>query len=159
MVPAARCSLLAGFLCLARKFESLAWLGSDDQTDMSKRSIFRNLLISKSKEIYQEKKESSSFSASFAAPISPSPADLVRAVYDTKVKLSEHDVVVDLGCGDGRWIITAVTGYNCRKGNHFLSSFMIQKRLRMTFHFPGKTEKRLGIDLYTYFIHHATINI
>eukprot|EP00903_Cladosiphon_okamuranus_P010069 g9541.t2 len=40
------------------------------------------------------------------APISPSPEDLIQTVFD-HVGLGPHDVVLDLGCGDGRWVVAA----------------------------------------------------
>ncbi|CAM9395550.1 unnamed protein product [Scytosiphon promiscuus] len=40
------------------------------------------------------------------APISPSPQELIHSVYDN-VGLGPCDVVLDLGCGDGRWLLAA----------------------------------------------------
>ncbi|CAM9683332.1 unnamed protein product, partial [Hapterophycus canaliculatus] len=43
---------------------------------------------------------------SLVAPISPSPEELIQSVYEN-VGLEPRDVVLDLGCGDGRWLLAA----------------------------------------------------
>ncbi|CAM9430043.1 unnamed protein product [Pylaiella littoralis] len=46
------------------------------------------------------------------APISPSPQDLIHTVFDN-IRLSPQDVVLDLGCGDGRWLLAAALLRGC----------------------------------------------
>ncbi|CAM9902394.1 unnamed protein product [Ectocarpus sp. 6 AP-2014] len=43
---------------------------------------------------------------SLVAPISPSPESLIETVLDS-LRLEPQDIVVDLGCGDGRWLLAA----------------------------------------------------
>jgi SAM-dependent methyltransferase len=47
------------------------------------------------------------------APYIPSPQDVVDRMLEL-ADLDEHDVVYDLGCGDGRIVITAAKRYRCR---------------------------------------------
>ena len=47
------------------------------------------------------------------APYIPSPQDVVDKMLEA-AELDEHDVVFDLGCGDGRIVITAAKRYGCR---------------------------------------------
>ncbi|CEG35737.1 FAM173 family [Plasmopara halstedii] len=51
------------------------------------------------------------------APFSPSPIALIDAVWN-KIELSHtllrsDDLLVDLGCGDGRWLISGVQRFHC----------------------------------------------
>lgn len=48
-----------------------------------------------------------------AASISPSPASVISTVL-THLRLSKTSLLVDLGCGDGRWMISAALQYKCR---------------------------------------------
>lgn len=47
------------------------------------------------------------------APISPSHIDLIETVLP-KLGLTSDSLLVDLGCGDGRWIIAAANKYRCK---------------------------------------------
>jgi SAM-dependent methyltransferase len=47
------------------------------------------------------------------APFIPSPQDVVDRMLEL-AELDENDVVYDLGCGDGRIVITAAKRYGCR---------------------------------------------
>jgi SAM-dependent methyltransferase len=47
------------------------------------------------------------------APYIPSPQDVVDTMLEA-ADLDENDVVFDLGCGDGRIVITAAKRYGCR---------------------------------------------
>ena len=47
------------------------------------------------------------------APISPSQFDLIETVLP-KLGLTSDSLLVDLGCGDGRWIIAAADKYRCK---------------------------------------------
>lgn len=54
------------------------------------------------------------------APFSPSPLRVVHAVWDfldaraDTPALAPHELLVDLGCGDARWLIAGVERYTCR---------------------------------------------
>ncbi|CAM9606650.1 unnamed protein product, partial [Discosporangium mesarthrocarpum] len=50
---------------------------------------------------------------SLVAPISPTPLALVEMVLET-LSLTSDDTLVDLGCGDGRWLETAAAKAGCR---------------------------------------------
>eukprot|EP00936_MAST-01D_sp_MAST-1D-sp1_P001934 g1934.t1 len=62
------------------------------------------LLLRKTREAYA--REGAGKDANYIAPFSPSPAEMVDIVLD-RIKLSHTDVVYDLGCGDGRWLLGA----------------------------------------------------
>jgi uncharacterized protein (TIGR03000 family) len=49
------------------------------------------------------------------APYVPSPEKVVEKMLEM-AKVKEGDVVYDLGCGDGRIVITAVSKFNAKKG-------------------------------------------
>ncbi|KAK1942080.1 Protein-lysine N-methyltransferase [Phytophthora citrophthora] len=52
------------------------------------------------------------------APFSPSPTAVIDAVWrkieDNHVGLTSQDLLVDLGCGDGRWLVSGVQKFNCK---------------------------------------------
>lgn len=56
---------------------------------------------------------SKSSPSQLAAPISPTP-NLVIEVFLPLLGLSENSFLVDLGCGDGRWLIAANKQIGCR---------------------------------------------
>lgn len=51
------------------------------------------------------------------APFSPSPVGVIDAVWtkleDAQLALTSEDVLVDLGCGDGRWLVSGVKRFDC----------------------------------------------
>lgn len=47
------------------------------------------------------------------APISPTPPFVISLIVP-KLNLNRDSTVVDLGCGDGRWILAAYKEYGCR---------------------------------------------
>ncbi|KAF4033241.1 Methyltransferase domain [Phytophthora infestans] len=51
------------------------------------------------------------------APFSPSPVAVIDAVWrkieDAELSLTAEDLLVELGCGDGRWLISGVKRFNC----------------------------------------------
>ena len=47
------------------------------------------------------------------APISPSHIDLIETVLP-KLGLTSDSLLVDLGCGDGRWMVAAAERYRCK---------------------------------------------
>lgn len=52
------------------------------------------------------------------APFSPSPLALVARLWELLAEgpapLEAGDLLVDLGCGDGRWLVTGVERFGCR---------------------------------------------
>ncbi len=51
--------------------------------------------------------------STLAAPISPTP-DLIIATILPHLKLGSSSLLIDLGCGDGRWLIAATKMTNCK---------------------------------------------
>jgi len=47
------------------------------------------------------------------APISPTPPEVISRILP-KLNMTPNSTVVDLGCGDGRWILAAYKEYGCR---------------------------------------------
>ncbi|KAE8908631.1 hypothetical protein PF005_g14282 [Phytophthora fragariae] len=52
------------------------------------------------------------------APFSPSPVAVIDAVWtkleDAQLALTSEDLLVDLGCGDGRWLVSGVKRFDCK---------------------------------------------
>lgn len=52
------------------------------------------------------------------APFSPSPDAMIDAVWtylkESDLELQQDELLVDLGCGDGRWLVTGVRSFGCR---------------------------------------------
>ncbi|KAG6606582.1 FAM173 family [Phytophthora cinnamomi] len=52
------------------------------------------------------------------APFSPSPLAVIEAVWTkleyAQLALTSEDVLVDLGCGDGRWLVSGVKRFGCK---------------------------------------------
>mmetsp|Transcript_12163 Transcript_12163/g.12242 ORF Transcript_12163/g.12242 Transcript_12163/m.12242 type:complete len:170 (+) Transcript_12163:72-581(+) len=48
----------------------------------------------------------------YVAPISPTPDDLIDII-SKDIIVSSSDCVADLGCGDGRWLHSFASKYNC----------------------------------------------
>ena len=55
----------------------------------------------------------SSHEQELAAPISPTPNDIIN-LFLPHLNLGPNSLLVDLGCGDGRWLITASKLTNCK---------------------------------------------
>ena len=63
------------------------------------------LLLRKTREAYKQDPNAGA-NANYIAPFSPSPAAMIDTVLD-RLHLRTSDVVYDLGCGDGRWLLGA----------------------------------------------------
>mmetsp|Transcript_11004 Transcript_11004/g.17966 ORF Transcript_11004/g.17966 Transcript_11004/m.17966 type:complete len:130 (-) Transcript_11004:397-786(-) len=70
-----------------------------------KSSIFAGLLK-------KAREEKLSWDKNKLAPISPCPNDLIDTVLQN-VNLSQESTLIDLGCGDGRWLCHAAQRYGC----------------------------------------------
>lgn len=85
-----------------------------------RRSYLRKLVLEAAKArgvdaltLTSEKQQSSLF-----APYSPSPHNVISTIWQfvhsqSDVILHSQDLLVDLGCGDGRWLISGVKRYQC----------------------------------------------
>ncbi|EGZ09263.1 hypothetical protein PHYSODRAFT_440386, partial [Phytophthora sojae] len=64
------------------------------------------------------------------APFSPSPVGVIDAVWtkleDAQLALTSEDVLVDLGCGDGRWLVSGVKRFDCNALGVELDESLIQ---------------------------------
>ncbi|CAM9186309.1 unnamed protein product [Choristocarpus tenellus] len=63
---------------------------------------------------------------SLIAPISPSPLAVVEEVL-CMLSLSSDDVLIDLGCGDGRWLTAAAKRAGCRGWGFDLNQQLLDK--------------------------------
>lgn len=77
-------------------------------TTTATRSKIARLLVAKAKEEYSVASCSNSI-----APYSPSPMTMVEKMI-VRLQLTTEDVVYDLGCGDGRWLIAAAQQAACQ---------------------------------------------
>ena len=80
------------------------------------RNRVKNELIKLGKKKFKayQKERSSANNCEIIAPISATPPSVVVAGLTQLLKPSKEDVVCDLGCGDGRWLIQAARDYGCR---------------------------------------------
>ncbi|CAM9415592.1 unnamed protein product [Chrysoparadoxa australica] len=60
------------------------------------------------------------------APISPSPPEVITKGLD-RMMLEAKDVVVDLGCGDGRWLTEAAKRAGCSCHGYDINRDMLAK--------------------------------
>jgi len=65
------------------------------------------------------------------APFSPTPVAVIDAVW-TKIEraqlaLGERDLLVDLGCGDGRWLVSGVKRFGCNALGVELDASLVQR--------------------------------
>lgn len=72
----------------------------------------KKALLQYSKQQFSEMQQSSS-SSCLAAPISPTPNDIIT-LFLPHLNLGPNSFLVDLGCGDGRWLITATKLTKCK---------------------------------------------
>ncbi|OQS05009.1 hypothetical protein THRCLA_20736 [Thraustotheca clavata] len=74
-----------------------------------KASICRALVASAKKQFLLASEDAISI-----APYSPSPMSMVHGVWERlSEEITRNDYVVELGCGDARWIIAAVERFAC----------------------------------------------
>ena len=62
---------------------------------------------------YKEERSKANKMVEIIAPISASPDSVVKAGLQLLLPKS-HDILCDLGCGDGRWLIEAAKNFGCR---------------------------------------------
>jgi hypothetical protein len=73
----------------------------------SRKKDFLRRLVSKTRNDYKAKTHVNDI-----APFSPSPDDMVEKVL-LKLKPTAEDTMVDLGCGDARWLLQASKRFGC----------------------------------------------
>jgi cyclopropane fatty-acyl-phospholipid synthase-like methyltransferase len=73
----------------------------------SRKKDFLRRLVSKTRTDYKAKTHHNDI-----APFSPSPDDMVEKVL-LKLKPTAEDTMVDLGCGDARWLLQASKRFGC----------------------------------------------
>ena len=73
-----------------------------------------NLGKAKFKTYQQERSMANGGKVDIIAPISATPMSVVNAGLEKLLKPTNTDVLIDLGCGDGRWLIAAAKKYGCR---------------------------------------------
>ncbi|POM75436.1 membrane protein [Phytophthora palmivora] len=65
------------------------------------------------------------------APFSPSPIAVIDAVWtkieDAQMALMADDLLVDLGCGDGRWLVSGVKKFHCNALGVELDEDLVQR--------------------------------
>ncbi|GMF24667.1 unnamed protein product [Phytophthora lilii] len=65
------------------------------------------------------------------APFSPSPPALIEAVWAKLERehgaLASGDLLVDLGCGDGRWLVSGVNRFGCNALGVELDEVLVQR--------------------------------
>eukprot|EP01041_Mallomonas_annulata_P011681 gene11681-24464_t len=77
------------------------------KSNQSKLMSIKRFLIEAAEARFLESK-----SRGYIAPISPSPNDLITTVVN-EMDLCCTDLVVDLGCGDGRWLSAFASRFHC----------------------------------------------
>ncbi|CAM9736279.1 unnamed protein product, partial [Phaeothamnion confervicola] len=73
-----------------------------------RRKAIRAALIKRAADVFSK----DTAETTLIAPISPTPPALIDRVLDA-LQLTAEDVVVDLGCGDGRWLFQAAANARC----------------------------------------------
>ena len=102
--------------CCNTKHENVALNDSSKSSDTHQQTLvhrkngIKKALLRYSKQKFSEMKQSSSC---LAAPISPTPNDIIT-LFLPNLNLGPDSLLVDLGCGDGRWLITAAKLTKCK---------------------------------------------
>lgn len=81
---------------------------STEPLTVRKRAAIRQLLDATRRQWQETAQEQQ-----LVAPFSPTPLGLVHSTLE-QLRLTTDDVVVDLGCGDGRWLVEAAAVAGCR---------------------------------------------
>ncbi|KAF1320908.1 Fam173 family, partial [Globisporangium splendens] len=85
----------------------------------SRRSRVRDLVLAAAKARAQQALMLADGTTPLFAPYSPSPTSMIHIVWeflDTQQQrpaIAQDELVVDLGCGDARWLIAGVQRYQC----------------------------------------------
>lgn len=68
------------------------------------------------------------------APYSPSPHAMIDALWDylahENVTIAPQDLIVDLGCGDARWLVSGVQRFGCSALGIELDEAVVAKAMR-----------------------------
>lgn len=99
------------------------------------------------------------------APFVPSPLDVIHKMLEM-VHITPHDIVVDLGCGDGRILFAAITEYHAKQAigyeiqdhlYHQVSQKIKQKRLDSSIHIYHKSALHADLSTATVITLYLTI--
>jgi tRNA G46 methylase TrmB len=88
-------------------------------TVASQKSRVRDLVLAAAKARAQQALTLADGATPLFAPFSPSPTSVIHAVWeflDTQQQrpaIAHDELIVDLGCGDARWLIAGVQRYQC----------------------------------------------
>ena len=88
---------------------------NEEQTLATRKADVKNALLRYSKQKFSEMqlKQQSTSASTLIAPISPTPHDII-VLFIPSLNLCADSFLIDLGCGDGRWLITAATLTECK---------------------------------------------
>jgi len=82
---------------------------AEDESKLRRKKNLCSLVIRAAKKSYEGKEDG----GHYIAPYSPSPMEMVCGVWEC-VELKSSDCILEIGCGDARWIIEGVKKFECR---------------------------------------------
>jgi SAM-dependent methyltransferase len=89
--------------------------------------MLRRALIEAAQKQFAEGKVGES--ANLVAPISPTPPECICEVAK-QLSVTANDVIVDLGCGDGRWLIFFARQFGCKCYGYDLNQKLLERGLK-----------------------------
>jgi len=80
-----------------------------DDSWRSRRRAIRAAILQAAKRQFAARED-----LSLVAPISPTPAEVIWSVFTKMDTVPSDAVFIDLGCGDGRWLVAAAKRFGCK---------------------------------------------
>ncbi|KDO26231.1 hypothetical protein SPRG_08306 [Saprolegnia parasitica CBS 223.65] len=109
--------------------------------DPERKAAIRQLVVAAAKAKFQARRDAAAVSI---APYSPSPMAMVHGVWDRLAPMmSVSDHVVELGCGDGRWILEGVKRFGCSAMGVEWDPQVAQRAKAQAATIPGAIEIRI----------------